>query len=263
MQSFFRSSSSETSESVRSEIIHPLLQPQITSIPPLSWQDRLPTATSLQESYDALPRLNSMGPASVHASITQGPDAGETDLLISRGLPTPPYPSPPTHTYSYEYPSYGIPRPYSAESLEQRPLRQSPYPRNPRPRWLPSSTSSQSPSSHSTTDNGAKLVGQDYFWNHPESNLSPWSSFQPPYNIADHDAFVDGYETDIEGKQSGPPYAQLIYQALMAAPGHQMVLKDIYDWMSKNTDKAQNPKFKGWQNSVRHNLSMNGVSFFF
>ena len=68
-------------------------------------------------------------------------------------------------------------------------------------------------------------------------------------------------ESESEGKQGEPPYAKLIYRALMDAPEHQMVLKDIYDWIAQNTDKARDPAFKGWQNSVRHNLSMNGVCF--
>lgn len=68
-------------------------------------------------------------------------------------------------------------------------------------------------------------------------------------------------ESESEGKQGEPPYAKLIYRALMDAPGHQMVLKDIYEWIARNTDKARDPAFKGWQNSVRHNLSMNGVLF--
>lgn len=66
-------------------------------------------------------------------------------------------------------------------------------------------------------------------------------------------------ESEVEGKQGEPPYAKLIYRALMEAPGHQMVLKDIYGWIARNTDKARDSAFKGWQNSVRHNLSMNGV----
>lgn len=68
-------------------------------------------------------------------------------------------------------------------------------------------------------------------------------------------------ESESEGKQGEPPYAKLIYRALMDAPEHQMVLKDIYEWIAHNTDKARDPAFKGWQNSVRHNLSMNGVCF--
>lgn len=66
-------------------------------------------------------------------------------------------------------------------------------------------------------------------------------------------------ESEGEGKQGEPPYAKLIYRALMDAPEHQMVLKDIYEWIAQNTDKARDPAFKGWQNSVRHNLSMNGA----
>lgn len=66
-------------------------------------------------------------------------------------------------------------------------------------------------------------------------------------------------ESDADPTENAEPYAQLIYRALKEAPGHGMVLKDIYDWFEKNTDKARNPLSKGWQNSIRHNLSMNGV----
>ena len=63
-------------------------------------------------------------------------------------------------------------------------------------------------------------------------------------------------ETDAEENE---PYAKLIHRALMSAPGHRMVLKEIYDWFALHTDKNKNPTQKGWQNSIRHNLSMNGV----
>lgn len=69
--------------------------------------------------------------------------------------------------------------------------------------------------------------------------------------------FDDG--SDAEGSVNAEPYAQLIYRALKSVPGHGMVLKEIYDWFEKNTDKARNTSSKGWQNSIRHNLSMNGV----
>jgi hypothetical protein len=38
-----------------------------------------------------------------------------------------------------------------------------------------------------------------------------------------------------------------------------MILRDIYEWFKNNTDKASASETKGWQNSIRHNLSMNGV----
>ena len=66
-------------------------------------------------------------------------------------------------------------------------------------------------------------------------------------------------ESEREGRQGESPYPKLIYRALMDAPGHQMVLKDIYKWIARNTDKARDPAFKGWQNNVRHTLSINGV----
>ena len=64
-------------------------------------------------------------------------------------------------------------------------------------------------------------------------------------------------EMDIDDNE---PYAKLIHRALMSVPGHRMVLKEIYEWFMANTDKNKNPSSKGWQNSIRHNLSMNGVS---
>ncbi|KAI4117902.1 MAG: hypothetical protein LQ345_001965 [Seirophora villosa] len=65
-------------------------------------------------------------------------------------------------------------------------------------------------------------------------------------------------EADDGGGTTEEPYAQLIFRALKNAPGHSMVLKDIYRWFERNTDKASKSS-KGWQNSIRHNLSMNGA----
>jgi hypothetical protein len=70
------------------------------------------------------------------------------------------------------------------------------------------------------------------------------------------------YDTDAESATSEEPYAQLIFKALMSAPGHKMALKEIYDWFRKHTNKWKNSDTKGWQNSIRHNLSMNAVSAF-
>ena len=69
-------------------------------------------------------------------------------------------------------------------------------------------------------------------------------------------------DSDEEDKDCSEPYAKLIYRALMSVPEHRMVLKDIYKWFERNTTKTRNAKSKGWQNSIRHNLSMNGVSLF-
>ncbi|KAI0468448.1 hypothetical protein F4859DRAFT_524391 [Xylaria cf. heliscus] len=54
------------------------------------------------------------------------------------------------------------------------------------------------------------------------------------------------------------PYAKLIQRALMSANEHKMALQQIYQWFRDNTDKTNNDG-KGWQNSIRHNLSMNAA----
>ncbi|CAN8101212.1 unnamed protein product [Discula destructiva] len=60
------------------------------------------------------------------------------------------------------------------------------------------------------------------------------------------------------GSKVDEPYAQLIYRAFMSRPNRSMTLQEIYAWFRENTDKAK-AEGKGWQNSIRHNLSMNGA----
>lgn len=88
----------------------------------------------------------------------------------------------------------------------------------------------------------------------PYSNLTRASTPQNDAPRYPHDG--NGDDTAIDKEQ---PYAQLIYQALLQAPEKTMILRDIYDWFKKYTDKAAASETKGWQNSIRHNLSMNGV----
>ena len=73
----------------------------------------------------------------------------------------------------------------------------------------------------------------------------------------------DDYEAeadDDEDVSDGKPYARLIFEALLHAPGHRMMLRDIYEWFEQNTNKPRESGSNGWQNSIRHNLSMNRVS---
>ena len=62
-----------------------------------------------------------------------------------------------------------------------------------------------------------------------------------------------------DGVKSSEPYAKLIERALLNAPNHRMQLQEIYAWFVKNTEKTTSDD-RGWQNSIRHNLSMNAVS---
>ncbi|KAJ4397349.1 hypothetical protein N0V93_001574 [Gnomoniopsis smithogilvyi] len=60
------------------------------------------------------------------------------------------------------------------------------------------------------------------------------------------------------GSKVDEPYAQLIYRAFLSRPNKSMTLQEIYQWFRENTDKSKS-EGKGWQNSIRHNLSMNGA----
>jgi len=69
-------------------------------------------------------------------------------------------------------------------------------------------------------------------------------------------AFSESDEGDTSHKKPYLSFAQLIAEALNNAPGKTLVLSDIY--------KAINAKYpyyklenKGWQNSIRHNLTLN------
>lgn len=84
----------------------------------------------------------------------------------------------------------------------------------------------------------------------PRSTLTP-----PPEDNAA--SMIDDAEEKEEPYDR--PYAQLIYAALLQAPGHRMLLRDIYDWFVQNTKKPRESGTNGWQNSIRHNLSMNQV----
>jgi hypothetical protein len=57
-------------------------------------------------------------------------------------------------------------------------------------------------------------------------------------------------------EERAAPYAHVIYDALMKAPDHRLVLSEIYEYFTRRFKK---PKGNGWKNSIRHNLSMNGV----
>ncbi|KAI5359588.1 putative Fork head domain, winged helix-like DNA-binding domain superfamily [Septoria linicola] len=85
----------------------------------------------------------------------------------------------------------------------------------------------------------------------------PWQrverSAPPPEDIFGDDADEDGVDS------TDPCYAQLLYKCLREAPHHTLSLRELYDWVSQHSQKAKDPGNRGWQNSVRHNLSMNAA----
>jgi hypothetical protein len=74
---------------------------------------------------------------------------------------------------------------------------------------------------------------------------------------------LPGVNKDISENSGGeklPPYATIIYEALMSVPEKKMVLADIYNHFRRRYP-GRAARDEGWKNSIRHNLSMNGVSF--
>ncbi|KAI1423798.1 fork head domain-containing protein [Xylaria sp. FL1777] len=52
-------------------------------------------------------------------------------------------------------------------------------------------------------------------------------------------------------------YAQLITQAIISAPGEKLNLAGIYSYIVENYSYYRHQQPSGWQNSIRHNLSLN------
>ncbi|KAJ6138095.1 hypothetical protein N7471_004581 [Penicillium samsonianum] len=105
----------------------------------------------------------------------------------------------------------------------------------------------------------------------PPSPLSEVSSYHSPQSLAASSPAMTAHTADRlsprsstgdnkEERPGHPPYSVLIYQALKEAPGNKLQLQSIYSWFEANTDKGGDPNAKGWQNSIRHNLSMNAVT---
>lgn len=70
--------------------------------------------------------------------------------------------------------------------------------------------------------------------------------------------FFDQDLSHEDAKDTKPPfsYATMISQAILTTPDHQMSLADIYEWISSRYSFYRFSK-SGWQNSIRHNLSLN------
>lgn len=91
-------------------------------------------------------------------------------------------------------------------------------------------------------------------YSEPDTSQYAGHSWQP---ASDEDSGGSG-EYGYDGKLN-TSYAHLIYMCLLEAPNHSRKLKEIYDWIRIRTNKADDLTTNGWQNSVRHNLSMNKV----
>ncbi|KAL2868022.1 uncharacterized protein BJX67DRAFT_380576 [Aspergillus lucknowensis] len=134
--------------------------------------------------------------------------------------------------------SVGKPSPDWVHAKSPRPLYKASLPADTLP---PHSQSSSSPTNPTSTSMSYHSI--------------PLSMARPPVKleIDREDIPMD----EVEDTNADPPYSQLIYEALLNAPGKKLPLQGIYMWFEKNTAKGRDRGSKGWQNSIRHNLSMN------
>ncbi|EFX02995.1 forkhead transcription factor [Grosmannia clavigera kw1407] len=68
-----------------------------------------------------------------------------------------------------------------------------------------------------------------------------------------HDSFPPIMD---DGLKPGHSYAMLIGMAILRSPARKLTLSQIYKWIS-DTFSFYSPQDAGWQNSIRHNLSLN------
>lgn len=93
---------------------------------------------------------------------------------------------------------------------------------------------------------------------HKPKRTSPPIFFSPPTPEDDMRASGNhfwGGKAPVE-----TPYNQLLFDCLVTAPNFEMTLQDIYRWFVRTHPARFQLSEKGWQNSIRHNLSMNDVS---
>lgn len=89
----------------------------------------------------------------------------------------------------------------------------------------------------------------------PTSNPATSAPAQAPVKLEDNSSASEAVDRD-DGDIRHQPYSKQLVQALLSHPRRAMTVQQIYKWFEENTDRHES---SGWQNSIRHNLSLNKV----
>ncbi|VEU20357.1 DEKNAAC101147 [Brettanomyces naardenensis] len=111
-------------------------------------------------------------------------------------------------------------------------------------------------SSTSNTASGDQLATSST--SEPIRAFQMYSKANPTLSVNSRDSASDQDYSKDEAKDMKPPYsyATMITQAILSNPQGVLSLSEIYDWISSHFAYYRYSK-QGWQNSIRHNLSLN------
>ncbi|KAL2127711.1 hypothetical protein VTI74DRAFT_10292 [Chaetomium olivicolor] len=87
----------------------------------------------------------------------------------------------------------------------------------------------------------------------PIKELRPAKKQKTDTSLPPHDAFPPIID---DGSKPHHSYATLIAMAIVRSPQRRLTLSQIYKWISDTYSHYRGPE-TGWQNSIRHNLSLN------